>query len=473
MCGLEGVVGGKTLGATNITAAVPIIGKPILNRIVADKIGNLFYVPGDLTEGNAYIYKADTSGADIQWMPDAVGGFALHDYAQDDTGNRILVGNGGSVFTYNALSSDMFTMPYPLPFALPTPYNSWILTKGFQPSTLSGTQSSAGDLAKLKDWVYVRVKETPNGYFRCFAMNNNGTIVAGGDNAMLFKSTDGGTSWSDIGTALNIAGNVNTVCFNNSGVLPAGAGDNFYIIDSTLADVISEYISEDATGCIPGWLRSCADFYGDFMLLGPYNVSGEEEPPHYDRGAFTSGDGIDLGGMDPDGSLNLSTWQPSGGRILNICPNFFWPIVLNNGSSNIARYMGPIKAGEGNGVFTKALADDINDFSINGISYTVGWNETLLVGNAGKIYKISGIPGQNNNPVAIPADFVHNIHDAAWGAGAWVMISNRGILVSTDSQSTEIYSDVVCGSCLLYVPKKQIFLANDLSKAGYIKICRL
>jgi hypothetical protein len=472
VCGYNGVAGSKGNGVSDFTAATPVVGTPILNKVVADSTNDVFYALGDLTGGQAYIYEADVSTASVQWILDSVGGFSLNDYAEDGAGERIIVGNGGVIFTYGAAGTDDFTMPYPFTDSVPSPYFPWILTQGFAVTDPGGGSSeiTTGDLSKLETgWVFVRIKETfVKEYFRCFAINDSGTIVAGGDNGMLYKSTDFGSSWSDIGTALGITGDIVVLEFNSQGHLFVGRGQQFYIVDATLTSVLQSIL----TGVSVPWVGITVSSNDDFLTISDFEGDGGSYSIHAKGFADWNGATYTLYNnynMQSTG-FEVHTSQPRT-RILNIGSDYFWSVVLADGvSSNIATpAANPMTPS--NSSYIKAIAD-ISNFKIKDINYTEAWNETLLVGAEGKAYRIAGIPGQGT-PTALTTEFDFDIEDVTFGAGAWVMCSRRGILVSTDSQTTTNYSGVVTGTRLLYIPGQLRFLCNDLAEPGYIKYCQL
>lgn len=461
VCGNSGVIGGKSLGVSDITLAPSASGSPSLNSIGIDSTELKFYAMGGLVSGFAYIYGATLATVTTAWTPDAVGSYALYDYVEDGAGKRIVVGSGGTLFGYASSSGATFTIPYPSTVALQSPLKYWVLTNNVVTliPTAEEEDIGTGDLTKLEtDWEYVKVGGQ---FIRSFAINSEGVIVAGGDGGMLYKSTDNGNTWVDIGTGLAITWDISAITFNAADCLViTGPGGNCAITNTAMTSFTTNRDNNKAYGSI----IYDTEISEPVAITKPYSSSSISTT--YDT--FASTGTISA----PVSSSFNTTSSPANFRTIYANGNFILPVMYATPSAGGGLiYVGSMP-NSSNPVTSVTAASPITNFTINNVAYSTAWDEILLLGKSGKVYKQPG--DLSTQPTAITTGVTtDDFSDAAWGAGAWAIVGRRGLLVTTNSSTCTYYPGVVCSSQIIYVPGKFRFIANALDERGYCKICKL
>lgn len=468
--GLLGVVGYMVTGGADISMLTPITGAPNINRVVADATEGVIYALSDLTDGVASIYQISTSG----WTPEGVGSFALHDYV--NTGSaRVVAGNGGTVFRTTSAAAGSFTMPYPSTVVAPSPYSWWVLTRNIRTTGSTGVTVGQGDLSKLKTgWFYVQVKSTTTDYIRCFAQSSDGTLVCGGDNGTLFKSTDFGSSWTDIGTALGIAGDVISMDFASDGILLVLTDANSYVVAADFASVITSSATVDRHFALANPLSG----YIDDAIFQGFSGSAAVISGYYPNPTY--GSSISVGAS----ASNVTYEYGENGATAGLKPLF----------DNANSLLFPVNNSDGD-MYYCALAHDrsystytvatttpsdayIAEFRARNHRYSELYDEFLVVGDTGKAYVNS--KDFSRGFQAITTGITFGIEDCAFIAGAWVMLTRRGCLYTTDSatvtnltSSDESITTKPAGNSLIAIPTQFRLVANDLGLPGYVRVCQL
>lgn len=461
-CGLVGKAGIKSIGASDFSAAVDVVDTPYLTKVVADDTNQVFYALGQPVEGVAYIYEASVTDAGVEWTPDAVGGFSINDYAIAGS-DRVTVGNGGSVYKYSAASDSDFTVPYPATVAYSSPFKPYLLTKGIggsQPG--GGLPPGGGDLANLEtNWSYVQVKSTSTQYIRGFATNSSGTIVCYGDGGLLYKSTDYGLTWTDIGTALGLTGDIFAGEFGSDDKLSLADTEGYRQV---AADLLSLNIDSDVVGLYDVFYTSSG---GYFWLRSPITYT-----PGFKIGISALGSSgadliwtVSIGGF-PDS--DVSALFASG--VISLSGKELYILNLENGNAYLLNNTEAPLSGSNEDL---EIVETFENQVIKRQSYSESFGEIMLCGKNGTARVIDS--DLSSSSTALTLDNSFDIEDAAQGAGAWVLFTRRGIHVSTDSSTADFYGGVVAATAGHFVssPGRIRFIANDLEYPGYIKVCIL
>jgi hypothetical protein len=470
-CGPFGVTGYMTMGSADFTSFVTVTGTPNLNRAVADSTENAIFVLGDLTGGLAYIYKVDTSG----WVQEGVGSYALHGYVNTGTA-RIVTGNGGTVFRTTGAAPGDFTVPYPSSVALSSPFSYWVLTEDVATSGGGATSVGSGDLSKLATgWFYVKVKTTTTDYIRCFAQNSDGVLVCGGDNGLLCKSIDYGSSWVDIGTSLSIVGNVNCLDFTSVDILLVSTSSNFYAISADFSTVIKSAASSDSFSCASNQLSG---YFNDAVQLRLFSGTGISVSVFHPSPTY--GTALSVGVSASAAQYKyLDGKQPFGLKPL-FKTNGHQLFPVNNSTGDM--YYCSVDHDRSYSTYTVATstASDafISGFIAKNHGFSELYNELIVVGSGGKAFSNSLDFTSGFNQITTGITF--DIEDVAFIAGAWVMLTRRGCLYTTDSATvTNLTSSDAsitakpAGNALISIPTQFRLVANDLGFPGYVRVCQL
>ncbi len=467
--GHSGRTGYKDPGASDITLFTTITGEPLLNRVVADDTDGVFYALGDTVGGLAYIYQVSGSS----WVQEGVGAYALHGYANTGTA-RVIVGNGGTVFRTTSAAPGSFTLPYPATTALPAPFKYWVLTENVTTTAGGGSTAGTGDLSKLATgWFYVKVANTSVNYIRVFALSPLGVLVAGGDSGLLYKSTDYGNSWTDIGTGLGIAGNVSQLAFSAGGQLLVTTSSHTYAVNSSLAAVLASYTT------LRTWEMAFAQ--GDNVLVAlSVGDSSTELRKVYHTPSPTYGSTSETNyTVNLSGVTQSTTVNPEKQRVLQLNSKIYIPAILNdNTTSSLLQFSGVNLSVSGNDSVTKYTGGDISNFKVNTVGYSELYDEVLWVGRGGKAYAQAG--ALTSAPTEITTGISFDIEDCVFIAGAWVMLTRRGCLYTTDSAtvtnlttSNASITTKPAGNSLISIPSQFRLIANDLGIPGYVRVCQL
>jgi hypothetical protein len=465
-CGPVGVLGVMSTGAADFTSFTPAPGTPVLNKCVADASEGAVFVMGDLTGGLAYIYRVTVAG----WEQEGVGAYALHGYVNTGTA-RIVTGNGGTVFRTTSAAPGDFTVPYPSSVALSSPFSYWVLTEDVATRGGGATSVGSGDLSKLATgWFYVKVKTTTTDYIRCFAQNSLGVLVCGGDNGTLYKSTDYGNSWTDIGTALSIAGDVVALEFDGSDRLGALTTTNKYLINSNFL-TLSSTLANSSSHISAFFVTAHSEIVGSGTQFNSGGSGAHSKSLINSSAGYTFA--LTSAGTDP----YSTTVKPEKYRVLERSSSYYLPVVLSSGASSLIN-LGTDPGNAASVTVTKYTGGDISSFSVNTIQYSELYNEVIWVGRGGKAYVSPG--ALNSAPSAITTGITFDIEDVAFIAGAWVMLTRRGCLYSTDSATvTNLTSSDAsittkpAGNALISIPTQFRLVANDLGFPGYVRVCQL
>lgn len=453
--GAVGVLGYMNAGASDITRLDDLTGTPLINRIVNDQEEETAIALTDTVGGLARIYRVNNTG----WIPEGVGSFALHDYI--NTGSeRVIVGNGGTIFRTTAAAPGDFTMPYPATVALNSPYKYWILTQNVTTTAGGETVVGQGDLANLKTgWFYVRLEDSGRYVRGIRRRDSDNLLVAFGDEGLLFTSDDYGSTWVDRGSSLGLIEDIADVALSDA--------YQTVLYSATFKTSVDDFATITYTNT-----------YGEGLTPKPAFISAA-----IDSGRLIAflNDGRGLNQLP----TNTSSWTASfisadnndsftdRMKIVFLSAYAYFPVYNSTDKdSYIARW-----TKDGGAPYADTESTSIPDFMVYQSNYSNLYNEFLIVGASGSAYRFSSDLSAYSE---ITTGISFDIEDCAFISGAWVMLTRRGCLYTTDSAtvtnltaSDESITTKPAGNSLISIPTQFRLVANDLGLPGYVRVCQL